>query len=267
MEQEREIIVLDVETKKSFDEVGGFEHRDKLGVSYLGVYSYTQDKFFGFFEEELEAFEKVVVATQPTIVGFNSLHFDLPVIQPYMHTVQLDVLPHVDLLRDIEKVLGHRVKLDTIAQATLFSQKSGDGLEAIRWYREGNFESLAKYCDDDVRITRDIYDFGIRHGVVYYTTGGEKRPVEALWANGALTITDRITEAFKKHEQLRIEYMQLDESGKMVVIPRTIEILELTGDKFKAFCHTENGMSDFRVSQIWNIEETGNTFAHQAALF
>lgn len=265
--EEQEIIVLDVETKKSFDEVGGFENRDKLGVSYLGVYSYSQDKFFGFFEEELEAFEKVVLATNPTIVGFNSLHFDLPVIQPYMHKVQLAQLPHVDLLRDIEKVLGHRVKLDTIAQATLFSQKSGDGLEAIRWYREGNFESLAKYCDDDVRITRDVYDFGIRHGVVYYTTGGEKRPVKALWSNGDTTIADRVAEAFKKHEQLHIEYMELDESESVQVVPRTIEVLEMNDDKLKAFCHTENGTRDFRISQIWNIEETGNTFAHQAPLF
>lgn len=268
MQEQKELIVLDVETQKTFDEVGGYENRDQLGVSYLGIYSFSQDKFFGFFEKDMPMFEQICMQTNPTIIGFNSLHFDLPVMQPYMEHVQLAEYPHIDLLKDVEAILGHRVKLDSIAQSTLFAKKSGDGLEAVRWYREGNFESLAKYCDDDVRITRDVYNFGIKHGVVYYNTGGQKTAIKATWApEGQITIPDRLAEAFKKHEQLHIVYMDVNENGDMQMVPRKIEIMEMEGDRFKAFCHRVNGIKDFLVPNVWDIEETGTKFAHQAALF
>lgn len=266
--EQKELIVLDVETQKTFDEVGGYENRAQLGVSYLGIYSFSQDKFFGFFEKDMPMFEQICMQTNPTIIGFNSLHFDLPVMQPYMEHVQLAEYPHIDLLKDVEAVLGHRVKLDSIAQSTLFAKKSGDGLDAVRWYREGNFESIAKYCDDDVRITRDVYNFGIKHGVVYYNTGGQKTPIKATWApEGQVTIPMRLAEAFKKHEQLHIVYMDVDENGNMEMMPRKIEIMEMEGQRFKAFCHRANGIKDFHIPNVWDIEETGNTFAHQAALF
>lgn len=264
---DKDIIVLDVETKKSFEEVGGFENREQLGVSYLGVYSYAQDKFFGFFEDDLKTFEDIVRVTNPTIVGFNTIHFDNPVIQPYMKDVKLADCEQVDILRLLEDELGHRVKLDTVAQATLFANKSGDGLDAIRWYREGDFESLAKYCIDDVRITRDVYEFGLRHGVVYYTSGGDKLPVKASWATGT-TIREKLEEAFKKHEQIHIEYFEVAEDKDTEIIQRTIEIIEMgSGNEFKAFCHSANDTLIFNVANVWDIEETGNKFAHQDTMF
>jgi len=43
-------IVFDIETKNSFEDVGGDQNIDKLEVSVVGVYSYDQDKYFCFGE-------------------------------------------------------------------------------------------------------------------------------------------------------------------------------------------------------------------------
>ena len=50
-------------------------------------------------------------------------------------------LPHqcrtLDMLVDLEAKLGHRLSLDSVATASLGVGKTGDGLDAIRWWREG----------------------------------------------------------------------------------------------------------------------------------
>ncbi len=50
----------------------------------------------------------------------------------------------------VQKVLGRRIKLDTLAEATLGKKKSGNGLEAVAWWRNGEVEKVMKYCLDDV---------------------------------------------------------------------------------------------------------------------
>lgn len=265
MSTDKNIIVFDIETQRTFDEVGGVENRHELGVSYVGVYSYSQEKLFGFAEQELPALEKILVAEKPMLIGFNSIHFDVPVLQPYFSSLDLSQLPHLDILKEIEKALGHRLKLDSVAQGTLYEGKSGDGLDAIRWYREGDMESLAKYCLDDVRVTRDVYEFGRRHGKLYYPSGGEKKPIPVGWTQHP-TIQERLEEAFKKHEQLDVEYFEVDDGHKEIV-KRQIEILSMNGDRFDAYCNVIHHKSTFHVDRVWRIEETGKTFAHQGTLF
>jgi len=46
-------IVLDLETQKSFDEVGGFGKNHLLKISVVGVYSYLDNKYHCFTEDQL----------------------------------------------------------------------------------------------------------------------------------------------------------------------------------------------------------------------
>lgn len=162
----KNIIVFDIETQRSFDEVGGRDRLDKLGISVLGAYLYKTDEYRAFEERELGKFEELL-GSRPLLVGFNSKRFDCAVLQPYIR-FDLWKLPQLDILEEIIKAVGHRVKLDSIAQATLRTNKSGSGLDALRFWREGKLEELKKYCLDDVRITRDIYEFGAEHGELFF---------------------------------------------------------------------------------------------------
>ncbi len=151
------LVVFDVETKKAFDEVGGF-FPEKLGVSVSGVWygeEGTEGTLRGFREEEFgEMFKIFELADR--IVGFNSIDFDMAALKPY-YLGDLLKLPNFDILQEVEKKVGHRVKLDSIAKETLGIQKGGNGLDAITYFHEGNWEKLTKYCLQDVEITRDLY--------------------------------------------------------------------------------------------------------------
>lgn len=173
-------IVLDLETQKTFDEVGGRNYQDLL-ISVVGIYRYDTDSYECYLENELHHLENLLIDAELTI-GFNHRKFDFPVLQRYF---QADVaqFPMLDLMESIANTIGHRVSLDSVAQATLQVGKTGHGLDAIDYYRKGELEKLKAYCLNDVKITKEVYDFGVRHGHVYYLTrdGTDRRSVRVDW--------------------------------------------------------------------------------------
>lgn len=159
-------IVLDLETQKSFQDVGGRGKNHLLKVSVACIYDYSTGKYSSFEENELARLAPIL-QTADQIIGYNIKDFDFEVIQPYLN-FDIQQIPYLDLLQEIEKVLKHRIKLDVVAQGTLGSGKSGSGLEAILYYQNGRMDLLKKYCLDDVKITKQIYDYILRNGKILY---------------------------------------------------------------------------------------------------
>ena len=159
-------IVLDLETQKSFQDVGGRGKNHLLKVSVCGIYDYTLDKYQIFEEHELPKLSPLL-QTADQIIGYNIKDFDFEVLKPYLN-FDIHEVPYLDLLEEIEKVLSHRIKLELVAQGTLGSGKSGTGLEAILYYNNKRMDLLKKYCLDDVKITKQIYDYALRNQKLLY---------------------------------------------------------------------------------------------------
>jgi DEAD/DEAH box helicase domain-containing protein len=177
-------IVFDLETQKSFDDVGGRGRNDLLKISVLGLYSYPEDKYYCFTEDEVyKAGEMFQEADQ--IIGFNIKFFDFEVLRPYLN-YDVHQLPYLDIMQEVEKVIGHRLKLDNLAQSTLGSGKNGDGLEAIRMYRQGRIDELKKYCTNDVKVTKELYDYVLKHGKLLYKDYFEMREMKIAFAEPAI---------------------------------------------------------------------------------
>ncbi len=177
-------IVFDLETQKSFDEVGGRGRNDLLKISVLGLYSYRDDKYYCFEENEIyRAGEMFQEADQ--IIGFNIKGFDFEVLRPY---VNFDVhqLPYLDILEEVVKIIGHRIKLENLAQSNLGAGKSGDGLEAIRMYKQGRMDELKKYCTQDVKVTKEIYDYVMKYGKLLYKDYFETREIKISFPEPAI---------------------------------------------------------------------------------
>jgi DEAD/DEAH box helicase domain-containing protein len=167
------LVVFDVETKKSFDEVDGY-YPAKLGVSVSGVWWGEYDltspaaslgvggTLRAFREEEFPEMFKIFESAD-RIVGFNSIDFDMSALSPY-YVGDLLKLPNFDILQKVEERVGFRVKLDALVKETLGVQKGGSGLDALTYYHEGNWDKLIKYCLQDVEITRDLYLHGVKTG-------------------------------------------------------------------------------------------------------
>lgn len=153
-------IVFDIETQFTFQEVK-YDHK-KLKVSVVGIYDYANDEYRIYRENELgELFPRFERASY--LIGYNINKFDLPVLSPY-YLGNLGQFATLDMLDEVERSLGHRVALDDLARATLGTKKSGHGLLAIEYFRKGEWEKLKSYCLDDVKITRELFEYGKKHG-------------------------------------------------------------------------------------------------------
>lgn len=169
-------IVLDLETKKTFDEVGSRNSAD-LGVTVVGTYFYETGEYKAFEESEFSELEQRL-SNATRIIGFNIKRFDFPALQPCLKRLNLSDVNSLDILEELEKGLGHRVSLQSVAMATLHEGKSGSGLDAVDFYRRGEMERLKKYCLDDVRLTGQIYEFGKRFGHLFYLSKDGKTRLE-----------------------------------------------------------------------------------------
>ncbi len=158
-------VVLDIETQNTFQDVGAYK-ASLLKISLVGVYFYETDTFESFLEPDLPKLWPRLERSS-RIIGYNLFNFDYPCMQQY-YTGNLMALPTIDLLVEIERRIGFRVKLDTVAHATLGIGKSGDGLQAVKFWQEGRIDELRDYCLQDVRVTRDVYDYALNNKKIYY---------------------------------------------------------------------------------------------------
>lgn len=168
-------IILDLETQKDFAEIGGRNRNHLLRVSVAGIYSYPAHQYQIFEERELHKLGELLSAADQ-IIGFNILQFDCAVLKPYLN-FKLENVPALDILVEIEKVLGHRIGLQSLTSATLGAKKTGTGINAIRLWKNGMLKELKEYCLNDVKLTKEIYDYGQKHGKLLYQDFFETREI------------------------------------------------------------------------------------------
>lgn len=174
------VVVFDLETRRSFAEVGGRSQFHRLGVSVGVAYRYDLDEFLVVNEETISELMTLLLEAS-LVVGYNIRGFDYEVLRAYTDE-NLQKLPTFDLMFDLEERLGFRPKLDSVVSATLGEGKIADGMQALEWWRVGEIDKIIEYCREDVRVTRDLYDFGKRHRWVQVARfGGKPRKVEVDW--------------------------------------------------------------------------------------
>jgi DEAD/DEAH box helicase domain-containing protein len=160
--------VFDLETQLSAQEVGGWHRADRMRVSCGVLYDSKADTFFEYTEDRVQALI-VHLKRLDLVVGFNVKRFDYRVLSGYTDT-NFTAMPTLDLLEDIHRQLGFRLSLDHLARVTLGIRKSADGLQALRWWKEGKLREIIDYCRKDVEITRDIYLFGRKNGYLLFNS-------------------------------------------------------------------------------------------------
>jgi DEAD/DEAH box helicase domain-containing protein len=173
------VLYFDLETSKSADEVGGWSNIKGMGMA-CGVVFDTWDGQYHVYDEG--DVSKLIdhLRRGDLVVGFNHLRFDYEVLAGYS-SANLRGLPNFDILEDVTRILNHRLKLDSIAKATLGQAKSADGLQSLRWVKEGRLDLVREYCKKDVEVTRDLFLYGGRKGEVFFERAGEKVRIPVDW--------------------------------------------------------------------------------------
>lgn len=156
-------ITFDIETAGDFRSNGDFAN---IELTVVGIYDSETNELKSFLKEDLSQLWPLMEKAD-IIVGYNSEHFDIPILNRY-YTGNLSQIRSIDLMKEVKNVLGRRLKLDNIAEATLKKRKSGSGLDAVKWWAEGKVDKVRKYCLDDVKITDDLYQYALKNGSLKY---------------------------------------------------------------------------------------------------
>lgn len=171
----RNLVFFDLETQRAAGDVGGWGNKRAMGMSVGVTFSTADDRYRVYTERTVDELVRELMRAD-LVVGFNHLGFDYEVLMAYTIVDLPHQLQTLDLLLETEKALGHRLKLEAIAQATLGIGKTAEGLEAIRWWREGKLRQLAEYCCFDVKVTKLLYEHSRDHGELsYFDRNGKKQ--------------------------------------------------------------------------------------------
>jgi len=170
----RHFLVIDVETQRLVQDVGGWDNIAKLGISVACAYDSKTDQFYSFEENKLK--DLLELCRDRLVVGYNIRGFDLPVMVPY-GLVQKD-LDVFDIMYDLQALTRQQfLKLEAVARGTLGTGKSADGLQAVEWWKTGQIQKIIDYCTQDVKVTRDVFQFGRQNGFVRIQRS-ENNPVQ-----------------------------------------------------------------------------------------
>lgn len=163
-------IVFDIETRNVFSDVGKNDPA-LLDIALVAIHDSETDQYSTYLEEELNKLWPIIEHAD-MLIGFNSEHFDVPLLNKY-YPGDLSKIKNLDILKEIKTSYGRRMRLDQLAEGTLGKNKSGHGLKTLTWWKNGEIDKIRNYCIDDVRLTKEIYDYAVANNKLIFKEGGE----------------------------------------------------------------------------------------------
>lgn len=168
-------VVFDIETTGTGTSGKKLDPRE-LEIAVVGVHDSETDTYASFLEDELPALWKIIETTN-LLIGYNSDHFDIPLLNKYFPG-DLTHIKSLDLLAEIKAASGRRVRLDAVAEGTLGQKKTAHGLKAVDWWQAGEIEKVRQYCLDDVRLTKALFEYAREHHALKYSNLGDTHEVK-----------------------------------------------------------------------------------------
>ncbi len=177
-------IIFDIEADGLITNVGSKQVFPNIYV--VCIYDSETDKYSSYTQEQLKDLWPILEKAD-LLIGYNNDGYDTPLLNNY-YSGDLKKINGLDILSEIKKSLGFRLKLDSVAEATLGRKKTGHGLEAMEWWKQGRYDDVIKYCIEDVRITKDIYEYALKNGILKYKDMGIIKDIQldtSGWENKA----------------------------------------------------------------------------------
>lgn len=177
----RRVVFFDLETQRAASDVGGWNNTHRMGLAVAVVYDSREKRYTRYWEADADALVEKLLSAD-LVVGFNHIQFDYGVMRGYTDIDLAAETRSFDIMKDVWSRLGHRLSLGALATATLGRGKTADGLQSLIWWADGEREKVADYCQVDVEVTKELFEYGLeRHHLIYTHKSGERVKIENDW--------------------------------------------------------------------------------------
>lgn len=154
-------IVFDIETT-------GLNKSDTVTVICTEEFESGVKRVYNFGKAASDADRRALVVAlasdfdnATSLCAYNGVRFDLPFMQNALRIpakkITEWVLKTSDILEQLRLCEGAVCKLDHLCAINGLATKSSDGCAAVRMAREGRWQELEKYCENDVHILCELY--------------------------------------------------------------------------------------------------------------
>jgi len=175
------VLVFDLETQRSADDVGGWGFASKMGLALAVVYDVAAGAYRTYYETDVDRL-LLDLAFADRVIGFNIDRFDLQVLSGYTDR-DLGRIRTLDLLGEIHRSVGFRVSLNHLSEVNLGESKAGDGLQSLKWWKEGRIDLIEHYCRKDVEVTKRLWEMGRAQGyLLHRDKAGRTLRIPAVWS-------------------------------------------------------------------------------------
>jgi DEAD/DEAH box helicase domain-containing protein len=179
---DRDIVYFDLETRRTAKDAGGWDRKRDMGMSVGVTYSTKLGEYRIYQEPQVEDLIKQLIRAD-LVVGYNVISFDYEVLMGYTILDLPDQCRTLDMLVTVEEKLGHRLKLDSLAEASLGVGKTADGMDALKWWKEGRIVDIAEYCCFDVKVTKMVHEYGVQNKKCsYFDKFNQKKSFAVDWS-------------------------------------------------------------------------------------
>ena len=255
MKDNNNIIVFDIETQTPIK-----RNRDysSLRLSVVVAYFYKDDSYKVYNEDDIDRFIDELKEAE-LVVGFNLKGFDYLVLENYAGESLADI-PTLDILEEVYESIGRRIKLDSLVEASLSDKKTANGLIAVQLWKQGRLDELIDYCRNDVRLTKELYEFGRDNGYLLYRNFGKLEKIPVSWGKKD-TVKGKLRDAFNQRVSIQIYYSaSSSDNGSTLPKKRLIDIYYMDNDQIVAYCHLRGALRTFNIRRILDARTTNNKY-------
>jgi len=167
------LLVFDLETRKLNTDLRpdnpeeGWDalKRGEGGISCLMIWDDTE-KWMSIYDDKTILAGAMHLESADLLIGFHTIGFDIPVIEGVLGR-KLQIKQHYDIYAEISKANAHmgvigrkgEFTLDAVARRAFGRGKNGHGANITVLLKEQRYGELFNYCANDVRLTRDLFEY------------------------------------------------------------------------------------------------------------
>lgn len=159
-------VVFDIETQNLAEEVNGWENLKEMDFAIAVLWDIENDRWLTFYKEQIDELIEILLKAE-RVIGFNIKRFDIPLLQEFTKK-DLSRIKAIDLLELIFKKLNFRISLQSLAIANFSETKIADGIQCVKWWKEGRIDLVEQYCKKDVEITGRLYQKILKEGFLLF---------------------------------------------------------------------------------------------------